>query len=34
MFQIVLEGKSELVEFVQSVVYSAPKGVRPLLNFA
>ena len=34
MFEIVLEGISELVEFDSSVIYSAPKGFRPVLTFA
>ena len=32
VFEIVLEGKSELVEFVGSVLYSAPKRFRPVLT--
>ena len=34
VFEIVLEGISELVELVVSVLYSAPKGFRPVLIFA
>ena len=31
---IVVEGISELVECFSSVLYSAPKGFRPVLTFA
>ena len=31
VFEIVLEGISELVEFVGSVLYSAPKGFLPVI---
>ena len=34
VFKIVVEGISELVEFVSSVLYSAPKGFHPVLIFA
>ena len=34
LLKIVLESKSELVKFVGSVLYSAPKGFRPALPFA
>ena len=34
VFEIVVEHISELVEFVSSVPYSAPKGFRPVLTFA
>ena len=34
MFEIVVEGISELAEFVGSVLYSAPKGFRPVLSVA
>ena len=33
VLEIVLEGMSELVEFVGSVLYSAPKGFLPVLTF-
>ena len=33
VFQIVLEGIPELVEFDGSVLYSAPKGCRAVLTF-
>ena len=33
VFEIVLEGISELVELVGSVLYSAPKGFRLILTF-
>ena len=32
VFEIVVEGISELVEFVSSVLYSALKGFRPVLT--
>ena len=34
VFEIVVEGVSELVEFIGSVLYSVPKGFRPVLIFA
>ena len=34
VFEIVVEGISQLVEFVSSVLYSAPKDLRPVLTFA
>ena len=34
VFEIVLEGISELLEFVGSLLYSAPRGFRPILTFA
>ena len=34
VLEIVREGMSELVEFVGSVLYSAPKGFRSVLTFA
>ena len=34
VFETLLEGISELVEFIGSVIYSAPKAVRPVLTFA
>ena len=33
VFEIVPEGMSELVEFVGSVLYSAPKGFLPVFSF-
>ena len=33
VFEIVLEGISELVELVGSIFYSAPKALRPVLTF-
>ena len=34
VFEVALEDPSELVEFVSSVLYSPPKGFRPVLTFA
>ena len=33
VLEIVVEGISELVDIVNSVLYSAPKGFRPVLTF-